>query len=218
MDSRAPERGAESPWDRTGGEIGPVTYAPPITSALNSPHIVVHTTVHTSGSATTILAALGVSLALVSLGWQAVSFWRSGSRVRVEIGAGATDGVRVISIPGSPTQSQADIMRSHGLTQPVLEVSVRNSGHAATSVMSVDLRFPNGSVMTGSYLPGSPELPSRIEGGSERTWLIDADLAVRTARAFEENTVTGRSWAVRGQAKVDGKKKPVVSKNDILVP
>ena len=171
---------------------------------------------HTADLATTILAIVGVFLSLVALGWQAVSFWLSGSRVSVEIRAGATDGVRAITMAGQPTESQTASLYKQGLTQKVLAVEVINSGRAPTSVMSVDVLYPNGAVLTGSYLLGSPQLPCRMEAESERTWYVDADLAARTARAFEEDRKTGRPWAVRGQAKLGGKK-TVASKKDIRV-
>jgi hypothetical protein len=83
--------------------------------------------------------------------------------------------------------------------------------------MSVDLVYPNESVLTGSDLLGAPQMPFRLEGESEKTWFFDADLAARTARAFEDDRPTGRPWAVRGRANIGGKKKPVISKSDIRV-
>ncbi len=186
---------------------------------MGAPHIVVHTTVHTADLATTILAALGVVLALVSLGWQAVSFWLSGSRVRVEIRAGATDGVRVASVSGSPTQDQQALLQRQGLTQLILGVKVKNLGRAPTSVTSVDLHYSNGAGLSGAYLRGSPELPCRMEGETEQTWYFDADLAARFARVFEEAKKTGKPQSVsaRGLVRVGGKTKPVISKNNIRI-
>jgi hypothetical protein len=178
---------------------------------------VLHTTVHTSGAGTTILAGIGVLLALASLGWQAYTFFRSGSRVRVELRAGASDGYRSITTPGVPSVEQRKSLAAQGMNQPVFAAEVSNAGRGSTSVQSVDLLFSGGAIFTGQYLRGSPDLPFRMDGESEKTWFFDANQAEALAKALKQTTKLGPSISLRGQVKIGGKRKPVVSKNEIRV-
>jgi hypothetical protein len=57
--------------------------------------------VHNSDLAATILAALGIGLALLSLAWQAWSFLLSGSRVTVEVRSGLRSATGALTIPGT---------------------------------------------------------------------------------------------------------------------
>ena len=69
--------------------------------SLAAAQVVIHNVVQTNDVTPTILGAVGISLALASLGWQAYTFLRSGSRVRVRISAGVTDGSRVVTSTGA---------------------------------------------------------------------------------------------------------------------
>ena len=180
--------------------------------------IVVHTTVHTDDLAATILGTLGVVLALGSLAWQAFTFFSSGSRIKVVLRAGATDGLRVVTTAGAPSGSHVSQLQSQGLTQPVYGIEVLNSGRGPTSIQSVDVLFDNGAVYTGAYVAGSPTLPCRMEGESEKTWLVDATYIDSYAKGFHQyGNPPGQPQVVRGQVKLGGKKRPVVSKNEIQV-
>jgi hypothetical protein len=183
-------------------------------ATLNAQNVVVHTTVHSGGLATTILAALGVLLALASLGWQAVSFRLSGSRVTVVIRAGATDGLQVATMPGSPAESEVAMLAGQGLTQRILAVEVANSGRAPTSVTSVELRFTNGGGLGGPRR-GSPELPCRMD--PEEDLVVRRDRGRADRRSIRTAMKTGRPWTVLGVAKVAGRKGPVTSQNEIRV-
>ena len=172
---------------------------------------------HAAGLGTTVLAAVGVLLAGASLGWQAYTFFHSGSRVSAELRVGATNGNAFATAVGQPTVQQIESLASQGLNQPVLAVEVRNAGRGSTSIVSVDLLFDDGITVTGQYLRGSPELPFRMDGESEKTWLFDVTQANAVARASQHATDNRGSITIRGQVKIGGRTKPVVSKNKIRV-
>ena len=178
----------------------------------------VHITVNTSDLAATILGALGVVLALGALGWQAFTFFRSGSRVSVVLRAGATNGSYVLTVVGAPSEDQRRAFQYQGLGAPVFAVEVINSGRGPTSVVSVDVLFDNGAVYTGAYVAGSPALPFRMEGESEKMWYVDAAYIDSYAEAFQQfGNPPGQPQVVRGQVKLGGRSKPVISKNRITV-
>jgi hypothetical protein len=186
--------------------------------AVNVAHqVVVHTTVHTDDLAATILGALGVLLALGSLGWQAFTFFRSGSRVKVVLRMGASSGQAVVTTADAPTASQLSSMQAQGFVMPVFGVDVLNAGRGPTSVVSVDVVFGHGGALGGAYVAGSPDLPFRIDGESEQTWYLDAANVRAAAEAFEAVMKNGKPQFVRGRVRLGGKKKPVISKNRIRV-
>ncbi|MGN6867450.1 MAG: hypothetical protein ACTHMY_03490 [Solirubrobacteraceae bacterium] len=166
----------------------------------------------------TILGTLGVVLALASLGWQAFTFLRSGSRVEVVLRHGATDFTRVVTMQGPLHAEQARQLQSQGLHQPVFGIEVINSGRGPTSVQAVEIAFDNGAAFTGEYLANPPALPHRMEGESETTWLMDAIHVHSAATAFYKfGNPPGQPQVVRGRVRLGGRKKPVVSKNAIRV-
>ena len=139
------------------------------------------TIVHDSGAdpATLILASLGVGLALASLAWQAFSFRISGSRISVEILAGlggVMGGQRgVATLPPTAQRHELDMVRSQGLTEPLLAVRVYNTGRGATSVAAVDVLFDDGGAISNTAY--DPPLPFRLIGESVQTWYFDASFA-----------------------------------------
>jgi hypothetical protein len=172
---------------------------------------------HTSDSATTILAVLGVVLALLSLAWQAATFYLSGSRVSVEIRSGVRSATAAATIPGTAPVTHLEQMRSQGLEQAVLGVRVHNSGRSPTSVVSIDLLLPKGA--SYSQMGFDPPLPFRLEAESEETWHIDADDVRAYAATLTKVLGDGEEWhVVRGRVRVGGRDKPIVSKNEARIP
>jgi hypothetical protein len=168
--------------------------------------------VHTTGLATTILAAVGVILGLLSLAWQAWSFRASGSRVEVEVRSGMKGPSGVATIPGSATALDMKQLHAQGLTQPTLAVRVRNTGRGPTSIVGLDLHFGKGAALTETVF--DPPLPFRLDGESEQTWLFDAALAKGYAATLAKTLADGRWDSVRARVSIGGRNKPVESKNE----
>lgn len=173
--------------------------------------IVVHTTVHTTDLATTILAGLGVVLALLSIAWQAWSFRRAGSRVSVVVRSGLRSPTGAMTVPGAPTDAMLDQLRAQGFREPALGIEVRNAGRGPTSIVKLDLHFGQGVAWTDQTW--DPPLSFRLEGESEQTWLVsDAQSAISAARASAK-TFEGLDGTVRVRAWIGGREKPIESKN-----
>jgi hypothetical protein len=165
--------------------------------AAAAPAVVVKTLpviVHTGGSdlTTTILATVGVVLAVASLVWQAWTFRLSGSRVSVRLRSGMRDLANTAAVTGPDHMStdQELRLRTQGFTHPVLAVEVKNSGRSPTSVQSVSIQFANGAVYTESHF--DPALPSawRPNGGS-----ASSPGAIYCTSALGASRVTGSSPA-----------------------
>jgi hypothetical protein len=178
-------------------------------------HTTVRTTVHTTGLATTILAALGVLLALLSIAWQAWSFMRSGSRVSVVVHSGLWNATGAMTVPGSPTEAMLQQMRAQGFREPALAIEVRNAGRGPTSVVKLAIHFGKG--VTWTDFKFDPPLSFRLEGESEQTWLVDAPSVVSAARALAL-TAPDAPWTTgRARAWIGGREKPIESKNSAKV-
>jgi hypothetical protein len=174
-------------------------------------HTTVHTTLHTSGLATTILAALGVLLALLSIAWQAWSFRRAGSRVSAVVRSGLWNATGVITVPGSPTNAMLQQLRAQGFREPALAIEVRNAGRGSTSIVRLAIHF--GKDVTWTDVKYDPPLPFRLEGESEQTWIVDAPSAMSAARAAAQ-TLQGVSGTMRARAWIGGRETPIESKNE----
>jgi hypothetical protein len=190
---------------------------------MNNAHpVVVHVAprlvVHTGDLAATLLGAFGLALALASLGWQAYTFFRSGSRIKVILRSGTTDGISsYVTAPGQMTDDQTRLLVRQGMTTPVIGVEVINAGRGPTSVTSVGVVYTNGAAYGGAFLPGSPGLPFRLEGETEQTWYLDARMVSNVAKAWEQTMPTGKAHVIQAQVRIAGRTKPSLSKNSITV-
>jgi hypothetical protein len=171
--------------------------------------------VHTSDLGTTLLAAFGVGLALVSLAWQWRSFYLSGSRVTVLVKYGLRGIGAVVTTANPGDREQIARLQAQGFTDPVLAVQVKNAGRSPTSVVAVDLLFHHGGAIGGMQL--DPPLPYRLDSESERTWYFPAEPARHYAQATETVMKTNMPHTVRGRVQLGGKSKPIVSSNRIRV-
>jgi hypothetical protein len=168
-----------------------------------------------SYSATTIIAVVGVVLALASLAWQAVSFRLSGSRVSVDLRPGMRHGTGTAAVtsPAPVFPGQMEMMQSQGFTDPVLAVEVRNAGRSATNIVNVAVLFSNGA--SYSDMVFNPPLPFRLEGESEQTWYFERGPVEAYAKAMGQVFKAGQVLTLRGMASIGGKTKPVVSKTSV---
>jgi hypothetical protein len=60
-----------------------------------------------------------------------------------------------------------------------------------------------------------PPLPFRLEAESEQTWFFEAHKIEAYAKAMGEALVSGKSLTLRASASLGGRKKAVVSNNEI---
>ncbi len=137
--------------------------------------------------ATLVIAIAGFGLALVSLAWQASTYFLTGSRLRAALLLGATDGSVLITYP--PDKATPETIAMHakqGFTKPVVVAEVRNIGRMPATVQKVTAYLENGVGLQPLQHPHAP-LPYRLEAGSSESWWIDAT-AVASAAARLEKT------------------------------
>lgn len=123
------------------------------------------------------IAALGVLLGALSLGWQVRTFALSGGRVKVELRVGAAhgSGSHMVTGPIRPaTRGQAEALQSQGYVRPVVAVQVRNVGRLAVTVSGWSLvTSPGGTAFSPVGQSMGPPLPHRLEAGAEETWAVE---------------------------------------------
>lgn len=123
------------------------------------------------------IAIAGVLLAALSLGWQAATFFLSGSRVKTTLRLGALRrelGMTTrMTGPLNMTESAAALIRDQGFTEPVLVVEVRNRGRLAVSVEDVTATTDDGFGFNRMADPENPPVPYRLEPGAKESWHVD---------------------------------------------
>src|SRR5436190_18529957 len=101
--------------------------------------------------ATLVVAAFGVFLGALSLGWLMANHLLLASRVDVELRVGAMPpaGMRLISGPlRSMTAASMVRLAQLGYTRPVVAVRVRNVGRAPATVMQWSMVDHTGNALT----------------------------------------------------------------------
>jgi len=105
--------------------------------------------------ATFVLAIVGAVTGVGSLGWQVVTFNRSGPVVHV-------------------TATQAFPTYGNQVGDPHVDVTARNTGRSPVTVQSWGIELPDGQVMVSiQQLPWSASLPHRLEPGASASWYIE---------------------------------------------
>lgn len=139
-----------------------------------------------------VLGIVGTVTGVGSLGWQVITWNRSGPVVTVD------------AVQGFPTYGDH-------LGEQVTCVTASNSGRAPVTVTSWGLRFPDGQVM---YVPhpfaGSDQLPYRLEDGASGTWSIETSQVAETCRkhGVDYADLTAFVKLANGQS-VDAKRKGI---------
>lgn len=160
---------------------------------------------HSTDWAAILLGALGALLAITSLLWQAWSFFRSGSRVRVKIqqgGRGATGAVVFdMSESTMSMEEQIAMLVAQGYVDPILAVTAYNTGRSATSIVNCEVVFSDGGALRTIDNRGEP-FPFRLEGESEQAWYFDARPVAAYSKASSAESLTARGRVRLGSQKV----------------
>jgi hypothetical protein len=116
-------------------------------------------------------------LALVSLGWQSVTWKLSGSRAKAKVLKGAIQrtGTAYVTLP--PSRSWEEIggtnYTSQGFARKALFLRVINTGRQPVQIENWKVRFP-GKVRLGQlHSPLGPPFPYRLEVSASQQWGIE---------------------------------------------
>jgi hypothetical protein len=168
-----------------------------------------------SDIASIVLGSLGVGLALVSIGWQAWTFLRSGSKVEVVIAEGRRGfmqgqlGVATFSPNTAPWER--DYIEQQGLGEPVVAVTAHNLGRGETSISKCDVAVSDGGAYSNTA--NEPPLPYRLAGESEQTWYFPLE-PIRAYVHIRREQGAGPDITIRGRVRL-GSKKVINSKNSL---
>jgi hypothetical protein len=137
--------------------------------------------------ATLVIAVVGVSLAVLSIAWQAATFILTGPRVKVELHEGLRGplGVMVASLNVYTDDGRAALERS-GYDEHVLAITAINNGRLPATITSWSVRFGNGASQSVGLDRQNPELPYRLEAHSSATWYMLAEHAQGVQRVFAD--------------------------------
>lgn len=138
---------------------------------------------------TLIIAVIGAFTGIGALAWGIAQHQLSGVRTKVDlVGGWLLSGGMVISGPIRTVSAHTD--QPQGL--PVVGVRINNVGRLPVSVTQWSVRVGSTRMQSTSFY-GNPDLPFRLEVGSEQTWYIEAERVVTAARAVESAFDEGSS-------------------------
>jgi hypothetical protein len=126
---------------------------------------------------TLIIAALGLCLAALSLGWQLASYVLEGRRVRVTLlhGSAGPGGFAVGPVgPKNAPNNLNDLIAEGFTTREVLGVRATNIGRVPATVSRYSVALSRGGfAFTPIGDAMGPDLPYRLEPGESATWYAD---------------------------------------------
>jgi hypothetical protein len=158
-----------------------------------------------------IVSVIAAVLALVSLGWQFLSFVLSGPRVHVSIAEGfrAVNGGVLVTTP-SAIVGGINKLRELGYTEHVILVRVENYGRMAATVERWILRFGNRAMYVHPAAdPMNVPVPARVEPQSSVTWHTPVEWLAGYQQNFSKQT--RRAKRIRAEVSVGGLRRDVVS-------
>jgi hypothetical protein len=130
-------------------------------------------------AATFLVALLAFAFSVVSLTWQAWTFFLSGSRLRCELRRGAVNPLTRtwMTQPVASWEGVTPEMRSQGFTEERVFIIVRNEGRAPASVDGFHIVSNTGQTFGHTTTePWEEELPKRLEAESSAMWSFPGDL------------------------------------------
>ena len=130
-----------------------------------------------------VIASISLLVAGLSLGWQIAQWLLSAGRPKAMLLHGVQGGGGVVTGPVQKTGAPRSVkdLRNQGFNgAEVIGVQVTNHGRASVMVESVALCPRGGEVR---FIPQGeligPELPHRLEAGTNSSWFVDAELGHR---------------------------------------
>lgn len=139
-----------------------------------------------------VIASISLLVAGLSLGWQIGQWLLSGGRPKATLlhGVQGRGGVFTGPVEKAGRSRNVEDLRKQGFYGPeVVGVQVTNHGRASVAVESVALCSRGGGI---SYVPNGdligPQLPYRLDAGTNETWFVDAELG-RSLVAVSRNAL-----------------------------
>jgi hypothetical protein len=149
--------------------------------------------------ATLVVAIVGAVTGLLALAWQAVTYFLSGARFRVELVSGwvGPSGAFV----GTPGTFEASHPPSSSLNEACLGVKVTNVGRLPLTVTSWSIGI--GPAALGLFAnQWNKPVPHRLEVGEPATWFVASADVSRAAYALRNQ----KDIRIRAQAAIAGRK------------
>ncbi|MGA5472537.1 hypothetical protein ACPCUK_27660 [Streptomyces arboris] len=137
-----------------------------------------------------VIALVALVVSLISLGWQIITWLRSGP---------------VIKVKGHSSIAVVD----GNAGEVHLSVTAVNRGRAPATVTGWGLRLPNGSsvVPQSAQLPGTNPLPHRLEPHAEASWHVPQTAVEEACRTHHVELSQVRPFVdVSGRGQVLGKR------------
>lgn len=139
-----------------------------------------------------VIASISLLVAVLSLGWQIGQWLLSGGRPKATLlhGVQGRGGVFTGPVEKAGRSRNVEDLRKQGFYGPeIVGVQVTNHGRASVAVESVALCSRGGGI---SYVPNGdligPQLPYRLDAGTNETWFVDAELG-RSLVAVSRNSL-----------------------------
>jgi hypothetical protein len=124
--------------------------------------------------ASLVVGICGVTLASLSLGWQAANYVLTGGRVKVRLRVGGLGNGGMITAPSNSLSANWwENLASQGFQRPIVAVTVANVGRQPVTVARWGLKSGLGMSLYPAADSIGPHLPHRLEVGESETWAVD---------------------------------------------
>lgn len=143
---------------------------------------------------TLVIAVVGATTGIASLGWTVASHVLTGARVKVELVVGWVANGSVVTLPwSSHDPSKPPLLTGIDFQYSVVGVQVRNIGRLACSVRGWSVSLDNGVALGHVELPMNSALPHRLDAGEERTWFANLAHVVAMIEASRGSNMPPRT-------------------------
>lgn len=122
-----------------------------------------------------VFSAVALALSGAAFGWQILSWFMTGGRVKVELRIGASNASGIVSsAPHELGRGWYDRFANQGYTRPVVVANVHNAGRLPVYVNSWGIKNDKVSFRPVADSEG-PDLPHKLEPGQEATWTMSLE-------------------------------------------
>jgi hypothetical protein len=136
-----------------------------------------------------VLSAVALLVSGSAFGWQVLSWFLSGGRVKVNLLQGAVGREGILIAPSMTAETMGQLRRQ-GYEDPAVIVEVHNAGRLPVYVQQWKLSTDQTDYLpTGGFLHGPP-LPHKIEAGERVSWALhgwQVDQLIAATRLLASN-------------------------------
>jgi hypothetical protein len=133
-----------------------------------------------------VFSAVALALSGAAFGWQILSWFMSGGRVRAQLRIGCANSAGIVSTPADLLKNGwFERLARQGYVQPIAAVRVHNRGRLPVYInrWGVEVASASFNPVAGSI---GPDLPFKLEPGQDETWALPLEAVLMPMNSSRE--------------------------------